>query len=251
MNVLLLKITLMPCIIAFITLVARRWGNQIGGLVGSMPWVAGPITLFFIMEQGKPFGIQSVPGVMVGILALISFCFSYSYFAQHHRPAPTLLRAYGVYATAVVLFMYILKPGLVVSYGLVLTSVWLALRNFPKPGPPSANPRRLPYEIPIRMLVATLFVLLITGLAHVLGPTWSGILTPFPILTTILAVFGHAFGGSGAAINTLRGLVMGIFGFSTFLFLQAFLLPQFSVAVLFGLALVVNVVINLVAVRVW
>jgi hypothetical protein len=92
---------------------------------------------------------------------------------------------------------------------------------------------------------------LITGLARVLGPTWSGILTPFPILTSILAIFSHTLQGSNATINTLRGMVIGLFGVSTFLFLQAFLLPCFPVALSFGLALVVNALINMVAVRLW
>jgi hypothetical protein len=250
MNVFLLKITLMPSIIAFITLIARRWGNQMGGLIGSMPWVAGPILVFFILEQGKAFGIQAVPGIMIGILALISFCFSYSTFSQRYSWLPTLLQSYVVYALVAFSLNY-LQPNLWISYGLVQMSLWMALRYLPVPAITTTTGRRLPYEIPIRMLVATAFVAFITGLAAVLGPTWSGILTPFPILTSILAIFAHSLQGNHAAISTLRGLLIGIFGFSTFLFLQAFLLPHFSVAASFGLALVVNALINLVAVRIW
>jgi hypothetical protein len=250
MNIFWLKITLMPAIIALITLAARKWGNKIGGLIGSLPWVAGPILLFFILEQGKPFGIQSIQGVMVGILALISFCYSYAAFSRYNGWLLTLIQSYGIYLATVLVFNY-LNLGLKVSYVLVLGSVVVALRGFPAPTQEPTKTRRLPYEIPIRMAVATVFVVVITGLAHILGPTWSGILTPFPILTSILAIFSHTLQGSNASINTLRGLVIGLFGFSTFLFLQAFLLPQFSVAISFGLALVVNVLINLVAVRVW
>ncbi len=250
MNVFLLKITLMPAIIALITLVARRWGNRTGGLIGSLPWVAGPILLFFILEQGKSFGIQSIQGVMVGILALISFCYSYAAFSRYNGWLLTLIQSYGIYIATVLVFNY-LNLGLKVSYMLVLGAVWVALRGFPVHTQEVTKTRRLPYEIPIRMAVATLFVVVITGLAEVLGPTWSGTLTPFPILTSILAIFSHTLQGSNATINTLRGLLIGIFGFSTFLFLQAFLLPHFSVAISFGLALVVNALINVMAGRVW
>ena len=250
MNILLLKVTLMPSVIALVTLAIRRWGNRAGGLIGSMPWIAGPILLFFILEQGKAFGIQSIQGSMTGILALISFCFSYSAISRKLTWLPTLLLSYGVYTITAVTFNY-LQLTLWVSYGVVLGCVLLALRLFPAPGNTTITPKRLPFDIPIRMLVATLFVLVITGLAAVLGPNWSGILTPFPILTSILAIFTHTLQGSDATILTLRGLLIGLLGFTTFLFLQAFLLPEFSVAISFGLAFLVNAGINLIANRVW
>ncbi|MFD2936693.1 hypothetical protein [Spirosoma flavum] len=250
MNLLLIKLTIIPGVIALVTLAIRKWGNKIGGLIGSMPWTAGPTLLFFILEQGKTFGIQSIQGAMTGILALISFCFSYSTFSRKLSWFPTLLLAYGVY-TATALFFNYLQLNLWLSYSLVITSTLIALRFFPAPTKQVTTTRRLPFDILIRMAVATLFVLAITGLASVLGPNWSGILTPFPIMTSVLAIFSHTLQGSNAAITTLRGLVMGLLGFTTFLFLQAFLLPSFSVALSFGLAFIVNALINLTASRVW
>lgn len=250
MNLLLVKVTLIPAVIAMVTLAIQKWGSKIGGLIGSMPWVAGPILLFFILEQGTAFGIHSIQGSMTGILALISFCVSYSAFSRKLSWLPTLILSYGIY-TATAVIMNALQLSLIVRYVLVMSVVLTALRFFPTPTSQSTNARRLPFDIPIRMGVATLFVLIITGLASILGPNWSGILTPFPILTSVLAIFSHTLQGSNAAITTLRGLVTGLLGFTTFLFLQAFLLPRFSIALSFGLAFVVNALINLIASRVW
>ncbi len=250
MNILLIKVVLMPSVMAMVTLATRKWGHKIGGLIGSMPWVAGPILLFFILEQGKAFGIRSIPGVMTGILALISFCYTYATLSRKLFWLPTLLLSYAAYAITALLFTN-LQLSLPVRYSLVIGSVGLALRFFPQPGNLSVKTRRLPFDIPIRMLVATLFVLGLTKLATVLGPNWSGILTPFPILTTVLAIFSHTLQGSDAAITTLRGLVMGLVGFTTFLFLQAFLLPAFPVGISFGIALLVNIVVNILANRLW
>ena len=250
MNLLLVKITLIPGVIALVTLAIRKWGSKVGGLIGSMPWVAGPILLFFILEQGKAFGIHSIQGSMTGVLALISFCFTYSTFSRKLPWLPTLLLAYGFYATTAVAITY-LQLSLVLSYVLVIIVILLALRFFPAVTERSTSVRRLPFDIPIRMAVATVFVLIVTGLARVLGPNWSGVLTPFPILTSVLAIFSHTLQGSHAVITTLRGLVIGLLGFTTFLFLQAFLLPQFSVALSFGLAFIANTLINLTAGRIW
>ena len=240
----------MPSVIALVTLAIRKWGNKVGGLIGSMPWVAGPILLFFSLEQGTAFGIHSIQGSMTGILALISFCLSYATFSRKLSWLPTILLSYGLYTATAVFFNY-LQLNLLLSYAIVITTVLLALYFFPKPTGHLISTRRLPFDIPIRMIIATLFVLAITGLARMLGPDWSGILTPFPIMTTVLAIFSHTLQGSNATIATLRGLVMGLLGFTTFLFLQAFLLSQFSIALSFGIAFIVNVLINLVASRVW
>ncbi|MDB5244088.1 MAG: hypothetical protein JWP57_4717, partial [Spirosoma sp.] len=233
-----------------VTLAIRMWGPLIGGLIGSLPWVAGPILLFFILEQGKAFGIQSIPGVLTGILALIIFCYGYAALSRKLFWLPTLLLSYGAYSLTALLLTR-LPLSLPARYGLVIGGIVLALRFFPLPGSQSTKARRLPFDIPIRMLVATLFVLLITALATVLGPTWSGVLTPFPILTSVLAIFTHTLQGSDATITILRGIMMGLVGFSTFVFLQAFLLPTFSVGSSFGMAFLVNAVINIVAHRVW
>jgi hypothetical protein len=248
MNTLLIKLTLMPLVIGLVTLAGRRWGNKAAGLIASMPWIAGPILLFLILERGKAFGIQTVPGILIGILSLIGFCYCYARLAPHLTGVWALLISYLVFVLIALLFTAI-NLGLLPSYGIVIGCVLVTLRFFPVPAVAHPVVRRLPYDLPIRMVVATLFVVAITGLATLLGPTWSGILTPFPIITSILAVFTHYLQGSSAAIVTLRGIMMGLLGFTTFLFLQAFFLPQFSIGLSFLLALLINATINLIVSR--
>ncbi len=245
MNILLIKVTLMPLVIGLVTLVSRRWGSKAGGLIASMPWVAGPILLFLILERGKPFGIQALPGVLIGILSLIGFCYCYAQLAPRLTGIWTLLLSYLAFVLVAILLNTI-NLGLLPSYGIVMTIVLLTLRFFPDPAVASSTRRRLPYDLPIRMVVATLFVVGITGIAALLGPTWSGILTPFPIITSILAVFTHYLQGSNAAIAALRGIMMGLLGFTTFLFLQAFFLPTYSIGQSFLFALLINGIINFI-----
>lgn len=253
MNILFFKLTIIPLVIGFITFISRKWGNRVGGVVGSMPWVAGPILVFFILEQGKEFGISSIPGILMGIISLVSFCYCYALLSKQMKWLPTLFISYVAFALTAILLDAI-PLSLWAIYGLALVVITIALYYFPRPSVGQAVSFRAKppkYDILFRMLVATLFVLTITGLAAILGPNWSGVLTPFPILTSILAIFNHYLQGSKAAITVLRGIMIGLVGFTTFLFLQAFLLHEFSVAVSFLIALVVNSAINLVASRVW
>ncbi len=238
-------------VIGMITLVSRKWGNSVGGIIGSMPWVAGPILVFFILEQGTAFGIHAIPGILTGVVSLVGFCYCYALVSKYLNWLPTLLISYTMFVvTALLLDM--LHLSLWSIYGVAIFSIVAALRFYPVPAietTPRQRAKPPKYDIPFRMLVATLFVLAITTLAKALGPTWSGILTPFPIITSILAIFTHYLQGSNATITILRGIMIGLVGFTTFLFLQAFLLQEFSVAMSFFLAFLVNSLINLAAVR--
>lgn len=243
MNILLIKVTMMPLVIGFITLVSRRWGNKTGGLIASMPWIAGPILLFFILEQGKTFGIRAIPGIFTGIVSLLCFIYCYARLSRRFNGVTTLLISYVVYVGVSMLVSFD-GLSLFISYGLTMSCIGLVLTLFPVASQQQVSAKRLPYDIVIRMVIATLFVVLITQIAAILGPNWSGILTPFPIITSILAIFTHYLQGSSAAIITLRSTVMGMFGFTTFLFLQALLLPSLSVGISFGTGLIINGFIN-------
>jgi len=50
MNTLLIKIILMPLVIGGVTIASKKWGNLAGGMIASLPWIAGPIMLFFTIK---------------------------------------------------------------------------------------------------------------------------------------------------------------------------------------------------------
>ena len=94
------------------------------------------------------------------------------------------------------------------------------------------------------MLVATGFVLTVTGLAQVLGPHLSGLLAPFPIFATILSVFTHHAQGAAAAGKLLRGVVLGSFSFAGFFLVVALLLQPAGIVLTFLCASLVTLAIH-------
>src|SRR2546426_4307875 len=87
------------------------------------------------------------------------------------------------------------------------------------------------------MLVATAFVLGLTAAAAIMGPHLSGLLAPFPMFTTILAVFTHHIQGPGTTRRLLRGVVAGSFTFVIFFLVISLLVNRWGIAVTFGLAI--------------
>ena len=111
---------------------------------------------------------------------------------------------------------------------MVIVALVVALRLLPAAAERTAAavsplPR---WDLPARMVVATGFVLLLTGVAPTLGPRLTGLLAPFPLYAATLTVFAHHLQGPGPATSVLRGLLLGLFAFAGFFLVLAVLLER-------------------------
>jgi hypothetical protein len=100
------------------------------------------------------------------------------------------------------------------------------LRLIPRravPGGFSPLPR---WELPVRMLLAAVFVWLLTTSANLLGPSLAGLLSPYPVINSVVAPFTHRRLGAPAVVQLLRGVMMGLFSLGSFYIVLANLLPS-------------------------
>jgi hypothetical protein len=93
-----------------------------------------------------------------------------------------------------------------------LLGLLLIFPKAPKPDSPSGEDKQ---DLWLRMATASVMVVTLTGVARMLGPTRSGLLTAFPAYTTILAVFTHRH-GAASAIRALKGVTAGLYTAATF-----------------------------------
>lgn len=246
MNTLWIKLIMMPFVIGGVTLASKKWGNLVGGMIASLPWIAGPIMLFFTIEQGVDFAVSSIKGVMIGLIGVLAFTFAYIYSAIQFKWYISLLLAYLAFLTTTLLLNTVQSyMGLNVWFIITVILSLIGIKIFPKLKMQGSLNQSLKYDIYLRMIIITFFVALITYLAKILGPTWSGILTPFPIITAILASFTHYTQGAYGTSIILRGMLTGFIGFASFLYLQAILLPIYSIPVSFVIGFLVNILLNL------
>lgn len=99
------------------------------------------------------------------------------------------------------------------------------------------------------MLVATAFVVGLTTFAANLGPQLSGLLSPFPTFSTVIAVFTHHQQGADAASQLLRGVVVGTFSFLCFFLVVALLLPAAPMFWTYLAATAASIEVNSLALR--
>jgi len=105
----------------------------------------------------------------------------------------------------------------------------------------------LGWDLPARMVVATVFVVLLTGIAPALGPHLTGLLAPFPLYGAVLAVFAHALEGPGPAAAVLRGMLTGLFGFAGFFLVLATCLEGWGLVAAFAAAIALTLAVQGIA----
>jgi len=243
MVLLLLKLLLVPSLIALISLAGARWGVRIAGVLAGFPIVAGPILLFLALEQGAAFAAQSAIATLYGLLAISSYCLSFCWLARRLRWWLCLALGWLTFLIAAAALRYLPNalPIAAVSSLLILA---IAPRLFPvltAHHAPQPVPRR---ELMWRMVSAVVLVLLITAIADWLGATWSGLLTLFPVAGSVLGVFALRSGGAAQATALLRGMITGLYGLWAFFVVAAWLLPTLSVALSFLLALLTAIAVQ-------
>src|SRR4029077_9007999 len=133
---------------------------------------------------------------------------------------------------AIVLFVPL--PSFI-AFVLSLVALTVAIRLVGTPGPAERVSSAPYWDTPARALTATVLVLGLSSLAATLGARIVGLIAPFPIYASIMGGFTHALYGPAASIRLIRGVLMGLYGFTCFYFAVA-LLATTSVLVAFTVA---------------
>lgn len=260
MTVLILKLVLAPLLVVGSSLAGRRWGPSVTGMLVTLPIVAGPILFITYLEHGQRFVARAASASLLGLVSLALFAVVFARLARTRAWPATLLTGW---LACLACDLVLSATGLPApaGLGLALAATGLAVRSGsrtpttqpttqPAPTAPSAQlsaqssaaPRPPWWDLPARAAVTAVLVIALTSAAAHLGPALTGVLAPFPIGTSVVAVFALAQGGAATANATLTGVLRGLPGFAVFCFLVAVLAepmgggPAFAVATVGALA---------------
>ena len=243
---LILRLVLVPLLIAAVTLAGRRWGQKVGAFVTALPAVAGPTLGFYAIQQGRTFAAEAALGSMLGLVGVAAFCLAYARASLRLHWSACLFIGWGSFAVMSML-LYGVKVNPAVALLIAVAALVTARALLPS-APSSRSERVSPkadrWDLPLRMLSAATLVFALTSAADRLGPNVSGILTPFPVATAILAGFTHAQRGSAACIEFLRAFVPGLCGFAVFCAVLSMTLTRMPIGWAFVVALATQLVLQ-------
>jgi hypothetical protein len=224
--------------------IGKRWGPAAGGWFVALPLVSGPVVLTFALERGPQFARQACLGSMLATISLSAFALSYAWLARRAEWLASAVLACVLFLASTWALDLIHAPSLGSTFALACGVLAAALYAMPEGTTRRSSAPTAWWDIPLRMTVAALLVLALSSASSMFGPRVSGLLTPFPIISTILVSFTHNNEGAAAASQFLRGLLKGLFSFAVFVLVVGLAVTSWSIAATFAVATVVTLVFH-------
>ena len=210
-----------------------------GGWIIGLPITSGPISLFLALERGPSFAASAAVATLLGINGVTATVVTYALLARRWHWAVTT--AASVVAFLVTAFaLRGVHPTALVAFIATAATLVAAITILPRAKAPAQSKPPAAWDLPVRIAVALTMVLTITGVAERLGPQLSGLISPFPVFTLVMAIFSHRESGGDVAVPYSRGLLSSLFGFAVFFLIVAWLLPETNLAVTFSIATVAS-----------
>lgn len=236
------KIILSISVVFGLTWIAEHTNSRLAGILSGMPIGTVFVILFVGIELGDGFALETTKAAGPAIATIIAFAFTYYAISFIRSRFSVLISSFsGVagYFCAAFIFSKLdvsFTIGMLIS---LFTIVLFAVVFF------SAKNQQIEDRTPMtfgtisfRAGLATVFVLIITGLAETLGSLWSGLLTGFPMTMLPFLIIIHASYPAHYVQDVIRNIPLGLGSLLTFLIVAKFTIPTTgsNIAVLLGLA---------------
>ncbi|MEN8129216.1 MAG: hypothetical protein ABFS45_03275 [Pseudomonadota bacterium] len=206
---------------------------RLAGVLSAFPLGAAIVLYFLGLENGPAFVAEAAVYATAGLGAALVLVFAYHHairlFPRHDRWFAPLAGVAGFLSAAAVLkpFSFNLTAAVAVP---VVTAVVLAARF--RPIGNAARPIREPLKLQAhagRAALTTLMVLLITGIAAAVGPSWAGLFAAFPVSMFPFLIIMHLTYGPDHARTIVKNFNLGIGALVTYMAVAALAYPRWGV----------------------
>ena len=235
MQILVLKLILTPLLTGAATWAGRKYGHNVSGLLIGLPLNAGPIALFLALQHGDVFAAESAKGIIFGAVSLALYAITYAALSKKFNLLVCVAASWITYFAAT-LFFNLFDFNLLITFLLSAVGLSALLLLFPDYEEGALTIKPPLWDIPLRIVLATLFIIGLTYISGNLGPRLSGLLSTFPIFGTIFATTTHYLYGSDACIRLLKGVIISLFSFTVFFVVIANYVLSLSIVQTFLLA---------------
>ena len=211
MSILLLRLLLTPSLVVLVSYIQKRWGHAIGGRVIGLPLSTAPFLVLIYLMEGADQTARAAHGVVAGQIAVVSYCFIFSFLSWRKSWPIALLTGWliaGIADFALVQLSSTWLAGAIV----VLVSA-IAIKFWPKPLFDD-HAVRIPqwWETPMKALIAGTLVASLTWAKDVIGLQAAGVLASMPVILSVLAPMTLRTYGPSAVSDLLRGTTKSLGG---------------------------------------
>ena len=210
MELILAKLSVSVGMVLGLSFLAERAGPRAAGILSGYPLGTAILLYFIAVEQGIAFASESAVYAMPGLIATLAFLYGYFYASCRLVRLPVIpqivlssLAAFAVYLAVSWLFQ-LTSMTLTQAAIILLFAIFAALVLFRKiENVKILNRVRVTKRVILfRAGLASVIVLIISGLAAWIGPRWSGLLSGFPVALYPTMIILH-FSYGAAPVHTL------------------------------------------------
>ncbi len=205
-----------------LSLVAERLSTRLAGVLAGFPHGIAIVLYFIGVEQGVDFATRAAGFATAGLGANVVLAFTYARLSTRTGTGWLAVLATGFGAVCAFLVvaggLHLIAPGpvlaVVLALGMITTVRYLLKGEEESEGLKRPKPR--PGELLVRAGLAGAIVVLITGLAAMVGPGWAGLFAGFPVVTFPLLLILHARHGPAPVCAVVRHYPFGILSLLVF-----------------------------------
>lgn len=214
--IVLYKLLTVPVVILITAYLVRRWGAFVGGIFAGLPIFSGPVSFFITYEQGAEFSMISAYNNLIGLLGCMVTALFYAWIAFLGGKWWFALPCAILSFLGTGYFLHYLPQFSNLVIALAFASAFIGTVLLPRPKLENYETTRPHWITWVQILFGSFMVYSITEIAHVLGPQWSGTMSCFPIMITVIAPFTHIASGVYTTVAVLRGFTAGWLGTAVF-----------------------------------
>jgi len=239
---LLLRIILAPASVLLGTVAQRRFGHAIGGLIVGLPLLFLPFLWLIGHQYGVTFARSMAASLLVAATAEVALMWTFAHLAQRHGAVTSTVGALVAFA-AVATLLRLAHVSVALGAAVAFLSFALALVLWPREGV-VAHPTTK-QRLGLRLVVSTVFTVVLISFAGRLGAGISGVLDAIPLTSLMMAFFTRRDVSAPASSAFLRGVTRGSFSYIASMFVLARMLRHGEELRAFGVALLVALVVQL------
>lgn len=237
MSILLLRLLLTPSLVVLVSYIQKRWGHAIGGRVIGLPLSTAPFLILIYLMDGAEQTAHAAHGVVAGQIAVVSYCFVFSFFSWRKSWPIALLTGWLIAGLADFTLVQLSSTWLAGATVVLVSAI--AVKFWPRP---LTDDRvvRIPqwWETPMKAIVAGTLVASLTWAKDIIGVQAAGVLASMPVILSVLAPTTVRTYGPSAVSELLLGTTKSLGGsvmFSTVVTATITVLPA-PIAFSLGLA---------------
>jgi len=208
----LLKLTIAPLLILLITYAQKRFGSFVSGIIPGLPITSGPISYFIALEQGKLFAANSAVASLYGMSGIGLFCFSYLVVSRRFGVFKSLFTALSIWCVFSIITLFFPVDIIVASVVSLCILLGLTVISTKLNISVDAKPLNARWELPVKMVLVTSFIMLVTFISQHIGSAWSGLISTFPVILAVMGSVAHFSNKQASTFKILNGGIIGSLG---------------------------------------